>query len=39
MVLTMNYILIFTNKSLGELTDTLDLREIKSYKSYVRKDE
>lgn len=39
MVLTTNYILVFTNKSCKELTEYVDLRDVKSYKSYVRKDD
>lgn len=39
MVLSMNYILIFTNRNLKELAESIDLREVKSYKSYLRKDE
>ena len=39
MVLTMNYILIFTNRNLKELVEFIDLREVKTYKSYLRKEE
>lgn len=39
MVLTMNYIFVFTNNTHQELTEFIDLREVKSYKSIVRKDE
>ena len=35
----MNYLLTFTNKTCKELTDVIDLKSVKSYKSYVRKDE
>lgn len=37
MVLTMNYILIFTSRNLKELAEYIDLREVKTYKSYLRK--
>jgi|JI10StandDraft_1071094.scaffolds.fasta_scaffold794091_2 hypothetical protein len=39
MVLTMNYILIFTSRNLKELAEFIDLREVKTYKSYLRKEE
>jgi len=39
MVLTTNFILVFTNKNCKELTEYIDLRDVKSYKSYVRKDD
>lgn len=38
-VLTSNYIYTFASKNLDEVTDIIDLKEIKSYKSYLRKDE
>lgn len=39
MVLTMNFVLVFTNKNQKELTEFIDLRDVKAYKSYVRKDD
>lgn len=36
-VLTMNYLITFTNKSCKEVTDIMDIRTVKSYKSYVSK--
>lgn len=38
LVLTKNYILIFTNRNLKEMAEFIDLREVKIYKSYLRKD-
>jgi len=38
-VLTMNFLFIFTNRTLKEVTDYIDLRDVLSYKSYLRKDD
>ena len=38
-VLTMNYLITFTNKTYKEMTDIMDLRTIKSYKSYTCQSE
>ena len=38
-ILTKNYIFIYQDKSRKVLTDSIDLAEIKNYKSYVRKDD
>jgi len=39
LVLTKNYLLIFTNRNLKEMAEFIDLREVKTYKSYLKKDE
>ncbi len=38
-VLTLNYLFTFTNKTCDEVTEIVNLRDIKSYKSYLRNDE
>ena len=38
MVITFNYIYIFANKTLKEVTDCYDLKDVTSYKSFVRKE-
>ena len=38
-VLTSNFLYTFTSRKMDEVTDTIPLREIKSYKSYLQKDE
>ena len=38
-VLTTNYIYTFTSNKLEDATDVIDLKDIKTYKSYLRKDE
>lgn len=38
-ILTKNYIFIYQDKSRKVLTDSIDLAEIKNYKSYVRKED
>lgn len=38
-VLTSNYLISFTNEKCQEVTDILDVRTLKSYKSYVSKAE
>jgi len=39
MVLTMNFIFVFTNRNMKELIEFLDLRDVTSYKSYMKKDD
>jgi hypothetical protein len=39
LVLTKHYLLIFTNRNLKEMAEFIDLREVKTYKSYLKKDE
>lgn len=39
MVLTVNYIFTFSSNKLDDLTDAIDLKDIKTYKSYLRKDD
>ena len=39
LILTVNYIFIFQNRSRKDLTDRIDLNEIRNYKSYVRKED
>lgn len=38
-ILTKNYIFIYQDKTRKVLTDSIDLTEIKNYKSYVRKED
>ena len=38
-VLTMNYFLVFADSSLKVLTDSMELMNLKSYKSYIRRDD
>lgn len=38
-MLTMNFFFVFTNRSMREVTDYIDLRDVLSYKSYLRKDD
>ena len=38
-VLTSNFLYTFASRKMDEVTDVIDLKEIKSYKSYLRKDE
>lgn len=38
-VLTMNFFFVFANRGLREVTDFIDLRDVLSYKSYLRKDD
>lgn len=37
-VLTVNYMITFTNSKCEEITDVMNLRSVKSYKSYVSKN-
>ena len=38
MVLTLNYVYIFANNSLKEVTDCFDLKDVMTYKSFLRKE-
>ena len=38
MVLTLNYVYIFANNSLKEVTDCYDLKDVMTYKSFLRKE-
>lgn len=35
----MNFIFVFTNRNMKELIEFLDLRDVTSYKSYMKKDD
>lgn len=35
----MNFLFVFTNRTMKEVTDFIDLRDVLSYKSYLRKDD
>lgn len=37
-VLTTSFIYTFTDSNMKEVTDVVNLKEVKSYKSYLRKD-